>query len=203
MHPSVVDALVPFNSPLEGCVPWLYQDVKGLVTCAIGYLADPMSEAMVLPWTRIDGSPATQAEIATAWLAVKGDPYLAQQGHRPAARLTTIRLSHEGIAECTKRKADAFERALIGRFPEWDTWPADAQLATLALAWACGASFRFPKLQAALLAQNWPDASWECTIDASGNPGIIARNREMRRCYNYAQESVDNGSPIEDLYWMA
>ena len=50
-------------------------------------------------------------------------------------------------------KLGQMDAYLAKRFPEWEEWPADAQLATLSMAWACGPAFRFPRLEAALRAQ--------------------------------------------------
>jgi hypothetical protein len=51
---------------------------------------------------------------------------------------------------------------LAKRFPGYEAWPADAQLGTLSLSWACGPAFAFPKCAAALNARDFVTAAVEC-----------------------------------------
>jgi GH24 family phage-related lysozyme (muramidase) len=186
VRPSVRAAFLAFTTPLEGCCDYLYADVLGLITTGIGNLVDPLSAAQGLPWVRPDGSRATGAEIATAWLTVKGDPQCARQGHRYARSLTTIRLTPEGVERLVYGKLDANDRFLAGRFADFDEWPACAQLAVHSLAWACGPSFRFPKLEESLRARDFDAAAVHVAINewsklADGTPihnsGLVPRNR--------------------------
>lgn len=186
MRAAVREAFVRFSSDLEGVVPWMYQDVKGLVTVAIGNLVDPMSLALDLPFVKPDGSPASRAEIASAWQAVKNRTDLARLGHRVAARATNIRLTPEGIERVVMAKFDQMARQLETRFPTLDEWPADAQLATMSMAWACGPAFRFPRLAACLRAKDFSGAAHECTIQEVGNPGVRPRNVRNRILYRNA-----------------
>jgi hypothetical protein len=194
-------AFVAFTSPLEGVVRWLYQDVRGLVTVAIGDLVDPMPLALSIPFVRADGSPASSREIADAWTLVKTRPDLARLGYRAAERVTSIRLTDAGVARVVNRKLADNERQLLARFPELDSWPADAQLATHSLAWACGASFRFPRLEAALHARDFGTAAVECQMDARGNPGLIPRNRANKLLYVNAACVVRQSLDPETLYY--
>lgn len=168
MRESVLNAFVSFSEPLEGAVPYLYVDVKGLVTIAIGVLVDPIDYAVPLPLLRADGTPATASEIVAEWNRVKSDPTLAKLGHLAAAKVTRLRLSADGLKAVTRRKLDQVDAQLAKRFPAWAEWPADAQLAILSLAWACGAAFRFPKLEAALLAGDFRTAAKEVKIADDG-----------------------------------
>ena len=98
---------VAFNAPLEGVVPWMYLDVKGLVTCAIGVLIDPIEMALHLPWRRQDGAPATRAEIEADWCRIKGRQGLARKGHRAAELVAKLRpmtrpLRHQGRARLVR-----------------------------------------------------------------------------------------------------
>src|SRR5689334_9275788 len=99
MHQSVKDHFIQFTSPLEGRVHWMYLDVLGLVTTAIGdlidgsqsRLADPASPALSLPW-QVDGRKATEAEVRADWHAVKSRPELAHQHFNVAKAFTLCRL---------------------------------------------------------------------------------------------------------------
>lgn len=199
MRPAVRDAFVAFTSPLEGVVPWMYADVKGLVTTAIGNLIDPMSAAMPLPWRRPNGTPASSEEVSAEWLRVKNDPNAARLGHRYTQRITSLRLTDDGVRDLVFRKLDENDAYLRKRFPDFEEWPADAQLATHSMAWACGPAFRFPRLEAALRARNWLAAADECHISTAGNPGIVPRNAENRKLYKNAAYAADP----DVLHWPA
>lgn len=175
--PSVRSAFVAFSSPLEGRTDFLYADVRGLVTTAIGCLADPIELALAMPWVRADGSPATRAEVAADWHAVKDRPELARLGARAARAYTTVRLTDEGIERVVSGRLDATVTALVRRFPELPEWPAPAQLALLSLAWACGAAFAYPKLEACLRRRDFAGAADECAI--RGNPKRSAAQRQL------------------------
>lgn len=186
MKPSVRAAFVPFTSPLEGVVPYLYLDVKGLVTVGIGNLVDPIQYALPLPFLHPDGRPASRDEIAAEWLRVKSDPHAARQGHLRAKAITTLRLDAAGIDLVVSRKLAQNDDHLRRRFADYDDWPADAQLATLSMAWACGPAFRFPLLEAALKARDFYLAADECHINEAGNPGIVPRNVANKVLYRNA-----------------
>lgn len=192
--PSVRDAFVPFSIRFEGSVSWLYQDIKGLVTIAVGVLVDPLELALDTLGGHMvrasDGQPASRHEIAADWQAVKRHPDLARRGHRAAESVAWLRLTPEGLEAVTLGKLDAMVAALARRFPQLPSWPASAQLAVLSLAWACGAGFRFPRTERALLARDWATAAEEAVIDATGNPGVVPRNeanRELFLCASYSE----------------
>jgi GH24 family phage-related lysozyme (muramidase) len=183
---SVDEAFVRFSSLFEGVVRSMYTDILGLVTVAIGDLIDPIEAALGLPFVHADGTPASRDEIAAAWHAVKNDKNGPRLGWRYTATLTTIRLTDAGVLEVVERKLQQNEADLRRRFPDFENWPADAQLATHSMAWACGAGFRFPRLAAALQARDFELAAKECHIDTDGpdhipntgddNNGVKPRN---------------------------
>ena len=201
MRDVVRDAFVKFTAPMEGVVPWMYLDVKGLVTVAIGNLIDPIQYAMPLPFKWQDGRDASRDEIAAEWLRVKNDPNLAKWGHRAAQGITKLRLDDEGIDLVVSRKLAQNVDHLRRRFLEWDQWPACAQLATLSMAWACGPAFHFPMLAAVLNAQDFAEAAKQCHINETGNPGIIPRNIRNKRLYRNAARVRDFHLDPDTLEW--
>lgn len=201
MRDVVRDAFVRFTAPMEGVVPWMYQDIKGLVTVAIGNLIDPIQYALPLPFLRKDGTPAARDEIAAEWLRVKNHPSLAKWGHRAAEQVTTLRLDEAGIQLVVSRKLAQNADHLRRRFIEWDEWPACAQLATLSMAWACGPAFQFPMLAAYLNAQDFRSASEHCHINEAGNPGLIPRNERNKRLYRNAARVRDFKLDPDTLEW--
>ncbi len=210
MKPAVRASFLRFTAPLEGSVPWMYLDILGLVTVAVGNLIDPIGYTVLLPFVRPDGSPASESEIAEAWHAVKSRPELAKQGYRAAERVTSVRLTPFGIETVVLKKLDEIDAALSRRFADYPSWPADAQLATLSMAWACGAAFHFPRLDAALRALDFArfdggeiigGAAFECTINEHGNPGVVPRNAANRLLYANAAHVREQGLDPDVLYW--
>jgi len=198
---AVREAFIPFTAPMEGVVPYFYQDILGLVTIGIGNLVDPIEHALTLPLVRPDGVPATRNEIAAEWRRIKAHPDLKTWGHRPAERMTSLRLTDEGIRSVVFAKMDQMVCELVKRFPGWHAWPADAQLATISMSWACGPWFRFTTLAEALKAEDWVKASQSCHINEKGNPGIVPRNHANKLLYLNAARVVETGRDPEVLLW--
>jgi hypothetical protein len=149
LHPSVTDAWHVFSEPLEGRVPYMYLDVKNLITTAVGKLVDPIDLALPLPW-RLDGRPATPREVREDWLALHnennrrlrwGVKPLSKLHHKFAAPYTRVRLDAIGIDAIVADTLALFVRKLIAIFPAFESFPADAQLAICSMAWACGPGF--------------------------------------------------------------
>lgn len=202
MRDSVRQGFLPFTKPLEGVVPYMYLDVRGLVTTAIGDLIDPIELAFECPFVHADGTPASRVDIAIDWNAVKSRPELARLGHLAAKQYTRLHLTDEGALQIVRGKLESFWKTLAMRFPEIETWPADAQLATISMAWACGARFDFPRLEAALLARDFARAAVECHINETGNPGIVPRNRANKTLYrNAARVEAGDGELDPDVLY--
>lgn len=205
MHQSVMDAFVPFSSPLEGVCKNLYADVKGLLTTAIGCLVDPMQMALMLPWVMPDGSPASQVEIARQWAAFKAQPGLKDYPalSKTVLGATTMRLTDDGVLRLVSQRLLANEAVLRGYFPNWDRFPADAQLACCSMAWAVGAGYphTFGNFRAAANAQNWTSAMAACDIQTAGNAGIIPRNAANKLCLANAAAVVAQNLPLDVLHW--
>lgn len=203
MHRSVVEAWHAFSEPFEGRVHWLYADVKGLITAGVGNLADPVSLAQAMPWV-VNGVPVDKAEIARQWHAVKEHAaYLSKRHYKFAANYTTMRLTDEGIDQFVARRLAISEVAIRKHFPGWDSFPADAQLGCLSMAWAVGDGFPaiFKNFTRAANAGDWSGALAACKIKESGNPGVVPRNRANRRCFANAAVSVAHGLDAAELYW--
>ena len=177
------DAFLPFTKPLEGVVAFMYCDVKGLVTTAIGNLIDSPADALSCPWLRKDGTRATKDEIVAEWTRIKARQDLRMRGGMAYQKIATLHLDDEGIAFVVGRTLDRMDHELAKRFAGWESFPWQAQLATLSMSWACGTGFRFPRLAAALNARDFTAAASECHIDETGNPGVVPRNVKNKALY--------------------
>lgn len=197
MYQSVRDAFYDFNVPLEGVINWMYLDIKGFVTIGVGNLIDPVDRALELPFEYEDqpGSMAFQEEISDAWQTVKSNISLKSKGATAFKSLTNLRLNDAAIRSLVDAKLTANETFLQGAFPEFDHFPADAQLGLLSMAWAMGAGFasKFPKFRSACLSQDWDTAAAECQISEVGNPGVKPRNQADETLFSNAARVVELG----------
>jgi len=205
MYDSVKNAVVAFNSRFEGVCKNPYLDVKNLITTAIGCLADPVSLALPMPWMMPDGTPASQAEIARQWQALKSQPMLS---HYPALSktvlgATTMRLTDEGVLQIVSQRMLANEKILQSYFPNWSSLPADGMLGILRMRWALGAGFAhtFGNFRSAVNAQNWTGAIASCDIQATGNPGILPRTAANKLCFANAAAAIAQNLPLDVLHW--
>ncbi|HEU4544328.1 MAG TPA: hypothetical protein VFR23_24570 [Jiangellaceae bacterium] len=209
MHPSVRAAWRFFSEPLEGRVPYLYADVRGLLTVGVGNLADPLELALRFPWTMPDGELATRPEVERQWHAIKAKAKeLAPKHHRHAAHLTSIRLTNEDIDEVVLDKLDSNAEILARVFKGFAEYPADAQLGILSMAWAVGPGFplKFPTFTRQALAGEW----WNCATSSKirevspegiANPGVATRNQQNRLCFENAANVIANNADRSVLHW--
>lgn len=203
MRPAVRAAWHRFSEPLEGRVRHMYGDLFGYVTTAVGVLLPTVASAVALPWLRHNGSLATAEEIAESYALVRSAPPAWRDlggGHAHWLSLTTLRLSEVAIDALVETKLDQTERHLKGRLADWDTWPADAQLALLSWAWGVGPAAVYPRMFAALARRDFLAASRE--VDMNPKVGtIVDRNRANVLCLRNAAKAEAHGFDPGVLFW--
>lgn len=216
MRDIVRERFYDVNDDWEGTIDSFYQDVKGLVSIGVGILADPIRLAMGLPMLRPDGTPASANEIAAEWAKVKalgsgtkeqGNP-AAINGWRFARPHTRLRLSKDGLRDTLLGKLHLHDLALAKHFPDWETWPADAQMALHNWAWGVGPAAPYPKMFAALRARKFRAAAEEIKIlyqRADGTmeeiSGLVPRNRANRALLINAAFVDELGLDPDVLIW--
>jgi GH24 family phage-related lysozyme (muramidase) len=206
MYDSVRESWHAFSEPFEGRVPSMYLDILGLVTCGVGNLIDPVSEAVKVPFYRdSDGQRATEAEVRAAWHALKERQDLKRRGVSYARALTKLHMRDEDIGALVASRLASNEAFICKWLPAFPTIPADAQLGILSMAWAVGAGFnrKFPTFTKAALAGDWFAASAACTIREAGNPGVVPRNKANRCCFMNAHLVATHGLDRSALHWPA
>jgi hypothetical protein len=187
MFPSVQSGFRAFNTPFEGCIPYMYLDIKGLVTVAVGNLVDPVTLAQALPFRfknkpgiAAPGSAATPDQIAAEWRTLKSNPSLGTRGYQACEPITQLELDDDSIDALILNRLASNEAFLKRQTPfqNFDTWPADAQLGLLSMAWAMGPAGPggFPHFSAACQNSNFNGAAAECGMNEAGNPGLHPRN---------------------------
>ncbi len=195
---------MPFSTTFEGCVPFLYGDVKGLVTIAIGCLVDPVEMALDLPLLHEEtGLPATRPEIFAAWSQVKARRDLAPHGGMAYRNVTTIRLSPDGIQHVVMGKLRQVDAFMGQRFPGYEDWPAAGQLLVLSMAWAAGSAFRAPRFSAAVNGLDFATAANECHLADADNPGLRPRNAANRLLAMEAEAVLAADACRETLHYPA
>ena len=202
MHRATIDAFLKFTEPLEGRVPYMYLDIKELVTTGVGNLIDPVAAALKLPW-KLDGRLATRDEIRRDWDALKARRELAKRRHELAAEVTRVRLEPADIDALVLGKLYANERYLRKDFPDWERFSADAQLGICSMAWALGAGFAktFRNFASAANRQDWEAAQAACEIRSHDNPGIVPRNAANSLCFGNAAFVHGHALPFDALHW--
>jgi hypothetical protein len=196
MYPSVKSQFRKFNEPFEGVVSFMYLDVKGLVTIGVGNLIDPVGVALALPF-RYKGTTqlASKTDIAAEWNLIKGKPELAQKRFGACAPLTRLELDTAAIDALIASRLQLNENFLKGQKPflKFEQWPADAQLGLLSMAWAMGPGFgmMFPNFCHACEALDFKAAADQCKINATGNAGVIPRNRANKLLFMNAWAVLD------------
>lgn len=180
MKQSVLSTFPSFTTRFEGRVSHMYLDVRGLVTIGLGCLIDPESLARSLPFVGKNTGERVPVEvIALEWRNVKASTLLAKQGHTAAARVTTLKLEDDAVDELARVRLRSAEDYLKKTLKDFESWPADAQLATLSMAWAMGAGFTktFSVWTHAALQHDWAECARQCLMRTKGNPGLVPRNK--------------------------
>lgn len=195
-----------FSAPLEGRVPGMYVDCLGLITCAVGCLIDPSSLALQAHWVLEDGSPASDAQIVADWSLLKaGKDHFSKLHWKYALAATKCRLTEDEIDRLVQHRLALAEADMRRAFPEWDTLPADAQLACLSMCWAVGSGWpgpnHFPHLAECVREQDWAGCVANCEIRTAGNPGVVPRNAKNKLCFLNAAAVKSAGSDPGVLHW--
>jgi GH24 family phage-related lysozyme (muramidase) len=204
---SVLEAFTGFTTKFEGKTPYLYTDVKGLVTTGIGNLVDNgngmngYGPATALPWKHPNGLLATQPEVIAAWQKVKSAWPGVQS--TASAKLTDIRLDDAAIADLVNKKVASNHSILKTKYPGYVNWPADAQMGLHSIAWAAGPAVHLPAFSAAVN-QTKPDfitAASESQLNAKGNPGLVPRNAATKQLFLNAADVQKKGANYNTLFY--
>jgi hypothetical protein len=186
-----------FNQRFEGVMSTMYLDTHSppLVTIGVGNLIDPVSEALKLPFLRKHSDPprsATVAEISSEWNLIKSLTRLSNSKASMWDAVTNLYLALETIHDLVLSRLDANEEVLRRRAPfvSFESWPADAQLGLLSMAWAMGPGFNFPKFAVACEKRDFLTASEQCVMNERNNPGLAPRNRANVQLFRNAAKAL-------------
>jgi GH24 family phage-related lysozyme (muramidase) len=219
VHQSVRDIWTEFNEPLEARLPFMYLDVKGLVTTGLGNLIDATGPPPLRPptdsersashaiarqmqWLTADGSAASPDQIDAEWDQIKERLDQARFGGGTFKRFANLFLGDDEIDRIVFEKLDQMESVLRNRAPfaGFDDFPADAQLGLLSMAWGMGPMFKFPKFQEFVAAGDWNGAATECRFQPDQGT-ITTRNDRDQLLFRNAGAVIDNGLDPATLVW--
>jgi GH24 family phage-related lysozyme (muramidase) len=175
--------------PSEGNVSHMYLDTKGLVTVGIGNMLPSAAAAQALPFvSRTTGNQATAAEIAADFASVEAQPDSKNASYY--RQFTKLDLPNVNIDSLFRSRIDEFVKQLKSAYPEFDSFPSEAKLALLDLAFNMGigrlkSAAEWPKLNAAIAKRDWSTAAAECNRpQANGR-----RNAETKAAFTAAAKA--------------
>jgi GH24 family phage-related lysozyme (muramidase) len=157
-----VDVLPEF----EGCVPWMYLDGGGNVTCGVGCML-PSSESAV----EVYDDP----EAANDWEYVSTlEPGYAADFYQSG---TKCRLTQEQIDGQLADDQNAATEKLRDSAPDSTSWPECVQDACRDIIFNTGNIDGFPSMLAAIRAGDWDTAADESHRKQVPDPGGIPQSR--------------------------
>jgi hypothetical protein len=181
--------------------------------------AAAMEPALRLPWKQrapgwtsknpLAGDLVSPSEVSDAWIKVKRQnevvPDFSQRGGGSYAGLTDITLDMDGLKTLFSSTLTDFENKIRGRNPNWESWPADAQLAVLSMAWAMGPYFtdKFKAMKIALDRGDFASAGAQSHfIGGDTAPtGKLSRNQENVIMFKNAADAVKGGADLSQLFF--
>ena len=174
----------------EGHVTYMYLDSKGHVTVGIGHLIPKVEDAMEMKfYERGTTNPAHPAHIENAFNKVL-DSRLTDSRHTDFKDMSHVDLDLTEIESLFDRDVAQFLNLLKKPiyFPNFDTYPAGAQIGMLDIAYTMGVyGFynAFGKFRAALELRNWIEVANQSgrkvNKDKHGNPGKMAKRNDVVR----------------------
>lgn len=179
--------------------------------------AAAMTPAMKLPWrlkgpgwtskNPVVGELVSPSEIADAWTKVKlqnvAVPDFSQRGGFAYAGLTNLSLSMEDLKALFNRTLTSFDATLQSKYPGYENWPADAQLALLSMSWAMGPNFNFPAFREAAIREDFRAAAQQSFFKGGGGTmeNRAGRNAENVIMFTNAADVVKGGVDRDRLFF--
>ena len=159
---SYIDMSVAATIQFEGSVAWMYLDIDGNVTVAVGKMLPDAKAACALPF-QVGVSAATPEQIQTDFERVAA--------MMPGARASFYKsetspiLLYADIMALLRTVVEANDAAMAKVFQGWSQYPEKVLLGVLDMVYNLGETrllHEFPQFVLAVLAQHWHEASMQC-----------------------------------------
>jgi hypothetical protein len=116
-------------------------------------------------------------------------------------------LEDDAIDALVRQRLLANEKYLAKVFTEFESWPADAQLAVSSMSWAMGPGVfphPFSNFTTSAKGNDWAACSKECAINAKGNAGVIPRNKANVALFLAAEDTKSQERDVTKIYadWL-
>ena len=220
MHLNVQRAIRPWligEGPYgEGKVPWMHKDRRGLVTIGIGNQIHDLEKHPKwnnpLKYRHKQGKTVTKADIKADHERVKNFPPPYDESSFES--ITMLRLKKNAMTDLVNQKLNSLEHTLINShwYNQFGFWPADAQMAILGLAYACGdgAVCSWPEFREACKHADFIKAAEHCHYKVKGkseqgqplheSASAHKRNADIKIMFHNASfvlyEIIENDSDI-------
>lgn len=171
---SYLDDAVAQTEVFEGCSPTLYLDTRAYVTVAVGRMLPNVAAAQALPF-QTNAGPATQDQIRADYERV----CKMQPGHGIDFYKTpeSLWLEAAAIDNLLRGIVASIDVQLRHAYPQYSSWPDAAKGVVIDMAFNLGVRGlippHYPRLNRALLAQDWATAAQECHRDG---PSMVRNN---------------------------
>jgi GH24 family phage-related lysozyme (muramidase) len=193
-------AYLPILSEFEGSIPYMYLDTAGNVTVGVGNLLADAAAAQTLPFVVRPGPDAdpsappvsaTPDQIAADFAGVTQQPKALAASHYK--QFTTLELPSDAILALLASRVQDFTTQLIAKFPDFNTYPAEACAAIFDMSFNLGLDgvlHGFPTFSQAVRTADWTTAAAQCHRKPP-----ISNDRNNWTQSQFLQAA--NGTPVE------
>lgn len=162
----------------EGSIPHMYLDTVGKVTIGVGNMLRDAAAATRLPFlVEASGEAASEEEIIAEFQRVsEQEPGLLARRYKQYTRLI---LNDDAIDALLDKRLSRFKSRLRKDFEGFDSFPLDAQLGLIDMAFNLGNHglvTKFPSFTKAARQQDWHKCAEECRRRQVQD----ARNKEVK-----------------------
>lgn len=150
----------------EGCIPYMYLDTVGKVTVGVGNMLPNSDAAVALPFVdRDSGEAASEELIIDEFENLSKQEFGQSFGASAFSHFTSVGLTDDGINELLDSRIAEFETGLKGNFEDFDTYPDDAKIGIMDMAFNLGVHglmSKFPTFVKGVKSENWKLCAEQC-----------------------------------------
>jgi GH24 family phage-related lysozyme (muramidase) len=160
MKVSFYDTVVKDLRKWEGVISHMYLDTRGYVTVGVGFMIPSAAAAKGYGFvSRATKKKATDKEKADEWDNIKKQKKAMRAAYYKT--FTRLDLPDSEIDSALTKKAKSFEKQIKTLYKDYDTYPDEAKLALIDLAYnlGFGGLKKYQNMKKAIDAGKWDDAA--------------------------------------------